>query len=74
MGEQETTLAEMEEFFEDKPKPSFFSGWRLGAAVITAVIVSALSIRFFMGNFDIFEPMYSPLHLNDPVSTHIILK
>lgn len=74
VGEQETTLAEMEEYFEEKPKPSFFSGWRLGAAIITAVIVSALSVRFFMGNFDIFEPMYSPLHLNDPVSTHIILK
>ncbi len=74
VGEQETTLAEMEDYFEEKPKQRFFSGWRLGAAILLILIVSALSFRFFIGNFNLFEPMYSPINPIDPVSTHLILK
>lgn len=74
VGEQETTLAEMEDYFEEKPKQRFFSGWRLGAAILLIVIVSALSFRFFIGNFSLFEPMYSPLTPIDPASTHVLLK
>lgn len=74
VGEQETTLAEMQDYFDEKPKRSFFSGWKLGAAVLLILIVSVLSIRFFIGNFSLFESMYSPLNPVDAASTHVILK
>lgn len=74
VGEQEKTLAEMEEYFEEKKSRVFFTGWKRGALILFLLVIALLATRFFMGNFSLFQPLYSPLNPLQPSSTHIILK
>lgn len=74
VGEQEKTLAEMEEYFEDKTTRKLFRGWKLGALILSLLIISILSARFFIGNYSIFEPTLSPLHPVKPLVSHILMK
>jgi hypothetical protein len=74
VGEQEKTLAEMEEYFEEKKSQAFFTGWKRGALILFLLVIALLATRFFMGNFSLFQPLYSPLTPLQPSSTHIFLK
>lgn len=74
VGEQEKTLAEMEEYFEDKTTKNFFRGWKLGALILFLLIIATLSARFLIGNYSIFEPTLSPLHPAEPSVSHILMK
>ena len=74
VGEQEKTLAEMEEYFEDKTDRNFFKGWKLGALILFLLIISILTARFLIGNYTVFESTLSPLHPVKPAVSHIIMK
>jgi nucleoid DNA-binding protein len=74
VGEQEKTLAEMEEYFEEKSTRKFFKGWKLGALILFLLIISILSARLLIGNYSVFEPTLSPLHPVKPPVSHILMK
>jgi nucleoid DNA-binding protein len=74
VGEQEKTLAEMEEYFDEKTNRTFFKDWKLGALILILLIISILSARFLIGNYSVFEPTLSPLHPVKPSELHILMK
>ena len=46
VGEQEKTLAEMEEYFEEKKSRTFFTGWKRGALILFLLVIALLAARF----------------------------
>jgi hypothetical protein len=74
VGEQEKTLAEMEDYFEEKKSKVFLEGWKRGALILLILVISLLAARLFMGNFSLSQSPYRPLNPVQPSSTHIILK
>lgn len=74
VGEQEKTLVEMEEYFEEKVTNNFFKDWKFGALILILLISALLISRFIMGYASIFEPTFAPLKPLEPFVSHFLMK
>jgi hypothetical protein len=73
VGEEQKSVVEMENFFEEQRSLAGKSNWFRGALILLGCIVLALFIRYSKGSFSLLEGRYNKIQFKTQQTTYKIL-